>query len=352
MDVGPQNVLGSRPSLLDPMVAELIARIEPVIALEDVEIEGRLGILTSVSASEKKPTRIALPVTTETRIDQSIVGPSGKGFRYEFVPDLGRDTFEKIQERLELLLSGRLTAPPPNPLFKIIAAKKTHTVDEIYKKPTACRVSYDWAQYGQADAQPLEIITKESLDKMDVFSGHFVDIDEENIAEEEGKERHPLDYRFSFNREKKLDSSVLASLNRGDCSMIREKKRVSYEMKAWTVDLTHVVVLNSKEGEKFELEVELKRELLHEQLQRRAQNKSHGAYQILTDFMFFLRDLAYVFGPGVGAVKTAGGSRYPEMVSCEPSEDRKRKYRAVVGTDVMPIIGDYVFNILDEVRPL
>jgi hypothetical protein len=348
MDVGPQNVLGKRPSLLDPLVSELISRIEPVIHLEDVEIEGRLGTLTAVSGAEKNSSRINLPVLTEARLDTTILGHNGKPFRYEFVPDLGQETFEKIRERLELLLSGKLTAAPPNPVFKVVSAKQSHTVDEIYKKPTPCRVSYDWASYGQPGAEPRELMVKEPMDKMDVFSGQYPEVEDE----EEGQNRHPWDYRFSINREKRMNASVLATLNRADCVMIREKKRVSYEMKAWTVDLTRVTVLNSKESEKFELEVELKRELLEEQLQRRAQNKAHGAHQILTDFLFFLRDLAYVFGTGVNSVSFTGGSRFPDLTACEPSEERKRKYKSVVGTEVMPIIGDYVFRILDEVRPL
>jgi len=352
MDVGPQNVLGKRPSLVDPLVQELIGRIENIISQPDIEFEGRIGTL---SFDNK---RLNLPITTECMLDTSAPTHTGRPFRYEFVPDIGKDCFEKIKQRLELLLSGKLSENPPNPLFKINSVKYSHTVDEIYKKPIACRISYDKASYGMADQTPLEIIVKESLEKLDVFAGHYADIDEEVTAEEEGAVRHPFDYRFSVNREKKLDPEVIGSLNRQDCQMVREKLRTSFDMKAWTVDMTKVTVLHGGSGDKYEFEVELKRELLAEQLERRAQGKPHGAYQILTDLLFFIRDIAYVFGPGFsaltsGAAKTfPGGFKYPELISCEPSDDRKRKYKDVLGTDVMPLIGDYVFRILDEIRPI
>ena len=353
MDVGPHNVLGKRPSLVDPLVLELITKIEGLVAQPDVEIEGRIGTLTV----DERNKRLHLPITTECLIDSSALTQTGRPLRYEFVPDLGTDSFEKIKNRLETLLSGKLTANPPNPLFKINSVRSTHTVDEIYKKPTQCRVSYDKSTYGMG-AEPVEVIAKESVHKMDIFSGHYADIDEEATAEEEGQKRHPFDYRLSVNQEKKLDPSIVSSLNRSNCQMVREKQRTSFDMKAWTVDLTRVTVIhpaNPNEADKFEVEVELKRELLAEQLDRRAKGKQHGAYQILNDFLNFLRDLAFVFGPrGSGDTTTrvfSGGYRYPELVSCEPSEDKRRKYKDVMGTDVMPIIGDYVFQILDEIRP-
>ena len=357
LDAGPQNVLGKRPNLVDPLVLELIARIEPFLGQPDIEFEGRLGLLAMPSGGEKKSVhRLPLPVITETVVEPSgsAVGQNGKPFKYEFIPDLGKTAFERIQQRLDSLMVGK--APPstslPNPLFKVNSSKTTHTVDEIYKKPTPCRLSYDWATYGTAAAFPVEVIVKESLEKMDVWAGHCPDVDEEGVAEEEGQSRHPFDYRFSINKERNLDKdTLLASLNAGDKVMVREKKRTTYDMKAWVVDMTKVAV-TGQPGEKFEVEVELKRELLFEQLERRAKGKAHAAYQILTDFLYFIRDLAHAFGPGSGAetVRTVGGFKYPEMGSCEPSEDRKRRYRDTIGVDVFPIIGDYVFQIMGEVK--
>lgn len=350
MDVGPLNVLGKRTSLVDPIVHEIIAKLEAVIHSPDAEIEARLGI---ISQDQK---RLFLPVLTECVIDTSIPGTSGKPLRYEFVPDLGKETFDNIQKRLELLLSGKLTETPPNPVFKVNAVTRTHTVDEVYKKPTQCRVSYDKSTYGlMEDAEPIEVIVKEPIERMDIFSGHYPDIDEEGAIQEEGETRHPYDYRISVNRERKLDPRVVATLNRADCQMIRDKKRISYEMKAWTVDLTRVSILNqSGTNDKYEVEIELKRELLAEQLDRRAKGKQHGAYQILTDFLYFVRDLAHVFGVGLSGqipVRSFGGYKFPEMTSCEPSEKLKSKYRDVLGTDVYPIIGDYVYHVLEEIRP-
>jgi hypothetical protein len=349
MDIGPQNVLGKRPSLLDPVVGRIVKKIESVVAQPDIEIEARIGTITI----DRK--RMYLPIVSECILDTSIPGHGGKPVRFEFVPDIGKDTFSKIQERLEILLSGKLAESPPNPLFKINAVRQSHTVDEIYKKPTACRLSYDKTTYGLPEAEPIETIAKDHLDKMDVYSGHFPDKDDEGVMSDEAAARHPFDYRISVNRERKLDPNIVSTLNRADCQMVREKRRWSYELKAWTVDLTRVTILNQPGSEeKFEVEIELKQDLLAEQMDRRAKGKQHGAYQILTDLLFFVRDLCCVFGPtgdASGQVRTFNGYRYPELTSCEPSEDRKRKYKDVMGTDVMPLIGDYVFKILDEIRP-
>lgn len=358
MDSGPQNVLGKRPSLVDPLVLEIIRRIEHLIAQPDLEIEARLGILSQM-VTDKKTTRITLPVTTETILEPSgsCVTQNGKPFKYEFVPDIGKDLFEKIQARMEALMQGRISGAPPNPLFKVNSSKTTHTVDEVYKKPIQCRVSYAWADYGSGDKEPVEVISKENLEKLDIFSGQYPDIDEESSLEQQGSLRHPFDVRISVNKEKKRDFSILSSLNRQDCVTVREKKRITYDLKAWVVDLTAVTQQQGGQDktEKYEVEVELKRELLQEQLERRSKNKPHGAYQILTDLMFFVRDLASVFGPGSQnevALRLVGGFKYPELKSCEPSDEKKRKYRDMFGpTAVFPLIGDYVFQIIEEVKP-
>lgn len=361
LDSGPQNVLGKRPTLVDPLVLELISRIEPLISHKDIEFEGRLGCLCAPSMDKKTAARIHLPITTEVMVEPSgsTADLNGKPFKFEFVPDLGKEAFEKIQQRLESLLVGKPppSSNPPNPLFKVNAMTSSHTVDEIYKRPTQCRLTFDWASYGSANAEPTEIIVKDSMEKLDVWAGHYPGIDEEGAAEEEGQTRHPFDYRFSINRERILNkATILPTLNRGDKAATREKKRTSFDMKAWVVDMTRVVSVGQGEraAEKFEVEVELKRDLLFEQLERRAKGKSHAAYQIIGDFLYFIRDLAYVFGPGNSEdtqVRTVGGFKYPEMTSCEPSEDKKKRYRDLVGTDVMPIIGEYIFQIASEVRP-
>ena len=66
MDSGPQNVLGKRPSLVDPLVMEIIAKIEHIIAQPDIEVEARLGVHSMHVADKKSTSRILLPITTET----------------------------------------------------------------------------------------------------------------------------------------------------------------------------------------------------------------------------------------------------------------------------------------------
>ena len=357
-DIGPQNVLGKRPSLIDPLVQDLISKIEPFIGKTDIEFEGRLGVLCLPNIDKKlSPTRLPLPVITETVIESSgsCTAHNGKPFKYEFVPSLEKVHFDKIQSRMEQLKLAKFLHAPPNPVFKVINSKTSHTVDEIYKKPIAARFSFEWSTYGTLiDVEPIEIISKETIEKVDVWSGHYPDIDEEAVAEEEGQTRHPYDFRVAINRERKLENSIsISDFSKSDCIMIREKRRTTYDMKAWVVDLTQVTVTGL--GDKYEVEIELKMELLFEQLERKAKGKPHGAFQILNDFLYFLRDLCLVFGPcenlGGSIMKTIGGFKYPEMTSCEPSEEKKRKYEQVTGETVFPIIGDYIYEILSEVRP-
>jgi hypothetical protein len=353
MDSGPQNVLGKRPSLVDPLVMEIIAKIEHIIAQPDIEVEARLGVHSMQVGDKKSSTsRILLPITTETILEPSgsCTTQNGKPFKYEFVPDIGKELFEKIKERMESLMQGKFSEAPPNPLFKVKSRTDTHTVDEVYKKPVQCRVSYAWADYGNEDKVPLEVISKENLEKLDIYSGQYPDLDEESSVEQQGGVRHPFDLRISVNKEKKRDATLVSSLNRQDCATVREKRRITYDLKAWVVDMTWVTQ-RGETCDKFEVEVELKRELLCEQLDRRAKNKPHGVYEILNDFLFFVRDLASVFGPGQDNARLTGGFKYPEMKSCEPPEDLKKKYRDKFGEVVFPIIGEYIFRIIDEVKP-
>jgi len=361
MDTGPQNVLGKRPSLVDPLVQLLVSKIEPFLGNKDMEFEGRIGVMCAPSdkrkrgdsmASLQQRERMVLPVLTETVVASSdSITASGKPFRYEFEPNLDRKTFDRIKDRLEEILAGKTTAP--NPLFKIIACTTSHTIDEIYKKPYSVRISYPWATYAQEGAEPIEIISKEHVEKLDVWSGFFGDMDEEGVIEDEGKSRFPFDYRLAVNVEKKFPTNIATEFSRADCVMKREKRRTSYDMKAWVVDMTHVSTIGgngSESGDRFEVEVELKGDLLLEQLDRRAKGKPHGAYQILNDFLYFLRDLCFVFGPNEDTAPASRKTGYPEMTSCEPSDEKKQRYAHVTGYSVFPIIGDYIYRIADEVR--
>ena len=374
MDVGPQNVLGKRPTLVDPLVQLLLSKIENFVGKsDDMEFEGRIGLICTPLEKRKGSggggggggtavrERLLLPVLSETVIaTDSTTSSNGKSLRHEFDPNLDKSTFEKIKQRMDLLCSGQ-TPPtaPPNPLFKVIGCTSSHTVDEVYKKPYSARLSYAWASYAQEGVEPVEIICKENIEKIDVWSGYFGDMDEEGVIEDEGRSRHPFDYRLAVNSEKKLPTKIFGEFAKSDCVLKREKKRTSYEMKAWVVDLTHVSVIgNSSSGsepsDRYEVEVELKADLLLDQLDRRAKGKPHGAYQILNDFLYFLRDLCFVFGV-VGENENQDLKRrkgvYPEMASCEPSDDKKRKYVQTTGYQVFPIIGDYIYQIADQVRP-
>ena len=353
MDLGPQNVLGKRTSLVDPIVMEFVNRMERYMNDPEMEFEARLGILT-LPTSSKSATRLPLPIITETMLapSGSCVAQNGRGFKYEFQAGLvDESVFKKVAGLMDILHSQKFDHNPPNPVFKVLNVSTSKTVDEVFRKPLQCRVRYDWSTYPpQFDTEPLEFIAKETLEKMDVWMGHCVDIDDEGTAEEEGQMRHPLDYRLAINREKKLDRSLLSSLNRADCTMRRDRVRVSYEMKAWVVDLTTVVEAGTGIT-KYEVEAELKLDLLREQFARRAAQKSNGVYQIVQDFLQFMRDLACMFGPDSSERISDKSTIYPDLSVCGPDESLKRKYAKIISPDVFPIIGDYVFKIIDEVAP-
>ena len=352
MDTGPQNVLGKRPSLVDPLVQLFVSKIEPFVGKKDMEFEGRIGLICAPSDKRKQQTRerLILPVLTETvLVSSDSTTASGKSFRHEFDPNLDKKVFDKIKNRLEEILAGNST-PTSWPLFKIIACTSSHTVDEVYKKPYNVRMSFPWATYAHEGAEPLEIIAKDHVEKIDIWSGYFCDMDEEGVIEDEGKVRHPFDFRLAVNVEKKYPTKISGDFSKSDCVLKREKRRTSYDMKAWVVDLTHVTMIGSSEPDRYEVEVELKSDLLLEQMDRRAKGKPHGAYQIVNDFLYFLRDICFAFADDEARQTTKRGG-YPEMTSCEPSDEKRRKFVQVTGSDVFPIIGDYIYQILGEVGP-
>lgn len=116
LDSGPQNVLGKRPTLVDPLVLELISRIEPLISHKDIEFEGRLGCLCAPSMDKKTAARIHLPITTEVMVEPSgsTADLNGKPFKFEFVPDLGKEAFEKNSATTRIS-AGRKTASVQQP---------------------------------------------------------------------------------------------------------------------------------------------------------------------------------------------------------------------------------------------
>jgi hypothetical protein len=357
MDLGPVNVLGERTPLTDPLVDELVHRIESAMMSADdrmsLEIEGRLGKLCLPSGK----VRVPLPVASEIVLapSGSCASENGKLYKYEFVPNLERETFDGVKNRLEKLMElSKSTAPQKFPIIKVANVTSSHTIDEIYKSPTPARLSFEYGSYGTSDSVPIEIISKEPIEKMDVWSGNYPEIDDEATADEANQSGYfPLDYRLSINRERKVDNMVdfFSQINRADCVMKREKKRAKFDMKAWVVDLTEVNVIGgdnvSGATSSLEIEVELKTELLFQQLDRKRENKNHAAFTIIDDFITFLRDLCFVFG---GAQKEQKGGKYPDLGGCEPSEDKKRKYKEIAGTNVLPIIGDYIFHILPELK--
>ncbi|KAF4725462.1 hypothetical protein FOZ62_001403, partial [Perkinsus olseni] len=158
-------------------------------------------------------------------------------------------------------------------------------------------------------------------------------------------------------------SSVPSDVSK--CTGKRNKTRHSYIFKAWQVDLTEVIA-QGKQGEwsSYEVEVELKKDLIAEQLKRQRLGKNHAVYEILTDFIYCVRDLAWMFGDAYTASggqqqwnKSGQRKRNRGDVNSndidftmwlEPEEVQLRYLKRVA--PVFPIIGDYCFTIAEEIR--
>ncbi|KAF4681601.1 mRNA-capping enzyme subunit beta [Perkinsus olseni] len=360
LETGPLTVCGSRPPLLEPLVAAVCdAANEALVTdqdLSDLEIEARLGFWRPHRDSYH---RVLLPITSECILQEP---DHGKNWRYEFQASVMREQFFAIQKHLEKLAAG--------------------TPGQVQGH---IRASYDSDSYSLGDrTRPIEIIRKDRLKTINVFSGHY----DPTYCDEE---KYPLDLRISVNRENKF-SSVPSDVSK--CTGKRNKTRHSYIFKAWQVDLTEVIA-QGKQGEwsSYEVEVELKKDLIAEQLKRQRLGKNHAVYEILTDFIYCVRDLAWMFGDAYTASggqqqwnKSGQRKRNRGDVNSndidftmwlEPEEDlaQRLKMRALLlklrrrsgllntwiaaqvqlrylkrVAPVFPIIGDYCFTIAEEIR--
>ncbi|KAF4654223.1 mRNA-capping enzyme subunit beta [Perkinsus olseni] len=347
---------GSRPPLLEPLVAAVCdAANEALVTdqdLSDLEIEARLGFLAPHRDSYH---RVLLPITSECILQEP---DHGKNWRYEFQASVMREQFFAIQKHLEKLAAGT-PGQVQGHVFRVRDVRRqVTTTDEFFESPKDGRIraSYDSDSYSLGDrTRPIEIIRKDRLKTINVFSGHY----DPTYCDEE---KYPLDLRISVNRENKF-SSVPSDVSK--CTGKRNKTRHSYIFKAWQVDLTEVIA-QGKQGEwsSYEVEVELKKDLIAEQLKRQRLGKNHAVYEILTDFIYCVRDLAWMFGDAYTASggqqqwnKSGQRKRNRGDVSSndidftmwlEPEEVQQRYLKRVA--PVFPIIGDYCFTIAEEIR--
>ncbi|EER03331.1 mRNA capping enzyme subunit, putative [Perkinsus marinus ATCC 50983] len=349
LETGPLTVCGTRPALLEPLVVAITNAVNETLVTEqdlaDLEIEARLGFLAPHRDSYH---RVLLPITSECILQEP---DHGKNWRYEFQASVMREQFFAIQKHLEKLVAGT-----PGQVQGHVT-----TTDEFFESPRDGRIraSYDSDSYSLGDrTRPIEIIRKDRLKTINVFSGHY----DPTYCDEE---KYPLDLRISVNRENKF-GSVPSDVSK--CIGKRNKTRHSYIFKAWQVDLTEVIA-QGKQGEwsSYEVEVELKKDLIAEQLKRQRLGKNHAVYEILTDFIYCVRDLAWMFGDAYTASGGAGGQQQWNKngqrkrvrgdlnsndidftMWLEPEEVQQRYLKRVA--PVFPIIGDYCFTIAEEIR--
>ncbi|EER09073.1 mRNA capping enzyme subunit, putative [Perkinsus marinus ATCC 50983] len=352
-------MLGTRPALLEPLVVAITNAVNETLVTEqdlaDLEIEARLGFLAPHRDSYH---RVLLPITSECILQEP---DHGKNWRYEFQASVMREQFFAIQKHLEKLVAGT-PGQVQGHVFRVRDVRRqVTTTDEFFESPRDGRIraSYDSDSYSLGDrTRPIEIIRKDRLKTINVFSGHY----DPTYCDEE---KYPLDLRISVNRENKF-GSVPADVSK--CSGKRNKTRHSYIFKAWQVDLTEVIA-QGKQGEwsSYEVEVELKKDLIAEQLKRQRLGKNHAVYEILTDFIYCVRDLAWMFGDAYTASSGAGGQQQWNKngqrkrvrgdlnsndidftMWLEPQEVQQRYLKRVA--PVFPIIGDYCFTIAEEIR--
>ena len=316
METGPLTVLGDRPSLIDPLVQHLVSRIERHSSQgSHLEVEARIGCLEHRGSRD----RMTLPIQSET-----LLKPPSNAHSFEFASDVGQNTFNAIKKHLLEISKGQLSAS--HPVFKINNVRETETVDEFYEQPGGDRV-----RVTLQDDEVVEVIVKQRLDVLDMYSGSA------NMDE------RPFDLRLSVNSEKKL-----ANFTRdGTVNARREKSRTSFELKGFIIDMTRVKVKDrSGDRTSYEVEIELKTDLLVDQLKRKQDGKSHFLYELLTDFVFSSRDLAHSFMSSVGASDIV-----PELI--KQNDNLVKCYLREVGS-IQPIIGDYIYQIAlaKELKPI
>jgi hypothetical protein len=308
LDTGPTTVTGERPGFVEPIVARIIEKLTPLVDKPEVnlEVEGRLGIITrGRSAGE----RLELPVLSETILSKR------KDFSYEFKADVGKSFFTAIKTHLTAIHKNKVQAS--HPLFKISHIREIKTIDEIYTVPgtrESVRVSSDGV-----------VINKNRLDIIDVYTG----------ADES------IDFRLAINDEQKVSTNFAKDPK--NLTGRREKHRTQFDLKGFVIDLTEVQSKDrSGDHVSYEVEVELKSELLLDQVKLKLNNQKHFLYELVTDFLFVLRDLAVSFGTLSSDDKTA------QII--KPSDEAVKKYLKLVA-DFQPIVGDYLYSIADELKP-
>ena len=317
-ETGPLTVTGERPPVLDPLVSRL-NNLLPSHAESTLEVEARIGMLMRGKSGE----RISMPIVSETALP-----PPSDAMHYEFSADVGPIVFDKIKHHL-LALSNNSVHSDTHPLFKVSSVKETSTVDEFYER------GGDRVRVSLSSDEVVEVISKKRLHVLDVYSGSF---------SEEPDGLRPFDLRLSVNEERKIHNFVRdARVATGR----REKQRFSFELKGFVIDLTRVSA-RDRSGERVthEVEVELKTPLLIEQLERKRNGQSHALYEILTDFIFAVRDLAWSFSAEAGQ---ASGDLMHDPSKVKHSDERIRNYLAKVG-NVQPLLGDYLYRIANELK--
>ncbi len=317
-------VNGVEPEHLDPLVRRIVDGLEKhTVENHNLETEAKLGLISGGKrkSEEAKKERLKLPGESE-----AILEPSSPNFEYEFQAGVTKEQFAEIRKLLDTI--HRNTEMPSR--YKIHNVKNTYTVDEMYLvDKNRVRISFASDETLVKTNKIVDQITKRGIEDVNIWSGP---------PDTEDSHR---DIRVSFRNEEPWTGDLP---DEDQHTMTRTKKRTSYEFGGWQADITEVQV-KSDDGftTKYEVEFELKRELILQNLASMKQGKSHSLYSILHDFVWFVRDMAWYFSHSSNEMS----NEIVDLIHCRQTIQSIANYEKKV-CPVLPIIGQYLFEVAAE----
>jgi hypothetical protein len=282
------TINGETPEHVDPLVLRLIGGLEKhgkngEDEREGLETEAKLGIVlkdTGKKNKNAKKQRLQLPLESEC-----VLQPKDDDCPYQFQAGVKEDQFHKIKQLLT-----KMHDKPTATRFQITSVETRKTVDEMYSLDgNRVRISYKAHNDMRKTNEIVEKMCKCGLEDINVWSGP---------PDDSGSGCSHRDFRISFRDEQ---AWVGDPPSKEKHTMVRRKDRKTYLFNGWKVDCTIVDVEPRGEEaftgprKRYEVEFELKRELVMQHFKFLKAGKDHSLYSILTDFVWFVRDIAWLY---------------------------------------------------------
>lgn len=324
---------GKMPAHVDPIVLKLVNGLEKHSEdAEGLETEAKLGMVCEESSKKgAKKKRLRLPLETEV-----VLAPKCGDCNYQFEAGVKQDQFHKIKQLLT-----KMHDKPTATRFQIQSVTTTKTVDEMYNLDgNRVRISYRAFDDMRKTNEVVEKMCKCGLEDINVWSGP---------PDETGGGCSHRDFRISFRDEQ---AWVGEPPSKEKHTMVRRKDRKTYHFNGWKVDCT-VVDVEPKGSERrvagttkrYEVEFELKSELIMTHFRLLKAGKDHMLYSILSDFTWFVRDIAWLFSSNIDTnaeIVDLSLNRHTLMPHVENFRNRV--------SPVLPIIGHYLLECANEVE--